>query len=212
MDKRVPLFFSAFCSLMVGSSMMRTPAAVAFAGVGLNAAEKAQIMVARFAGANGLTVGAAAEFAPVSSGGGVQMTKVSFSKPANADDVLVKVADAVSAKGSDGSLEAAKAQELNLSQSGVALKLVSRVQSQPSGVEVTKTVHSITTDKRYLLYTRNNGKATVAIAVDESGAVVGRRMWSSASRELAANVAAEIAAEERTYWYKELGAAQVAQN
>lgn len=210
MANRVPFFFSAFCSLMVGSTMLRTSAGVALAGVGTSAADKAQMIVAKLGSAAGFTAPEIApNLEPVSSGAG--FTQVNF-QAANAenDPVTVGIANAVSTSGVDDQFPAARVRALSIPFSGSGTTVRAKKKNMPfalpNGGQRMNTVWVITTDKRYVVYHRGGTVYEVGVSVTEARSILGARMWRAdgSDTDVEADLQVKMADKDRAFWAEQL--------
>lgn len=214
MAKTVPFFFSAFCSLMVGSTVLRTSAGVAFAGVGASAADKAQMIVAKLGSAAGFTAPEIApNLEPVSSGAG--FTQVNFQTSAETDPVTIGIAQAVSTRGDDGQFPVSRIRDLSIPYTGnaatIRAKKVSRTVLDQNGVNRVHSVWVFTTDRRYVVYHRTTA-VELGVSVDEGRTILGGRMWhiDGTPGNLPEPVRAKMAEMDRAYWSEQLNPTRTA--
>jgi hypothetical protein len=156
-------------------------------------------------------------------GGGEQWTKATVTKIFEAttgggvpqkDPVIVAEASAVAAQGSDTTIEASRLSELNIPYSkteALRVKMISRTNRLiKSGKDRTTTIYTIVTDRPYVLYTRSVSDTTMAVSVDETGTILGGRIWRSGTADLTVGARDQIATQDRFFWMNKLLADKIA--
>jgi len=140
------------------------------------------------------------------------ITRLFEAKNGRKDPVIVALADAITSRGSDDKLEASRVRELHIPYSKIedlAVRRMAVAKTLPSGHVLIKGITVIITDKRYVLYTRTLGGSIYAdaeaVAVDETGSIVGLRTWGeSPSRDLSDVLAESVATDDRVNWANSL--------
>ena len=128
------------------------------------------------------------------------------------DSVIVALADTVAAQGSDSTIESKWLTELNIpygKAEALKVKMISRTDKMiKSGNEAISTIYLVITDKRYVLYTRRTGVGIVsAVAFDESGTIVGGRIFLTStgnSADLSLTARENFSVSFRFYWANQL--------